>query len=74
MIWQDILLMVGGFVLGASIIPAIRAGTKVPFVTCLLQATILTSFLVAYLTLHLWLASIAMVCNALAWWILLVRR
>lgn len=74
MIWQDILLMIGGFGFSVALFPAVRAREKPPRSTCLLTGTILASFTIAYATLGLWLAFVATLVTSTMWFILLCQK
>ena len=74
MIWQDLVLMLGGFGFSAALIPAVRAKEKPPLLTSCMTASILTSFALVYLTLGLWLAFIAGSITAGMWWTLFFQK
>ena len=74
MIWQDLLIMVGGFVLSISLIPTIRGTSKPPIASSLPIALVLASFALAFGTLGLWASMIAMVVQSTTWWILFAQR
>lgn len=74
MIWQDVLIMIGGFGFSIALIPALKAKDKPPRSTCLVTGGILASFCLAYSTLGLWLAfSATIICSSL-WFILFFQR
>ena len=56
MIWQDIVLMIGGFGFSLALIPAVRSKDKPPRSSCLMTGSILGIFAITYATLGLWLA------------------
>ena len=70
MIWQDILLMIGGFGFSIALFPSIIHKTKMPIATPLVTAIILSSYLLAYATLDLWLAFISGCLTSAMWWYL----
>ncbi len=72
MIWQDVLLMVGGFGFSIALLPSVVHKVKMPWVTPLVTGGILTSYLLVYATLGLWLAFTSGVITAGMWWYLLV--
>lgn len=77
MIWQDILLAIGGFGFSLALLPSVIHKTKIPLTTPLVTAIILTSYLVAYSTLGLWLAFTSGLLTAGLWWYLVwvaIRR
>ncbi len=74
MIWQDYVLMVGGMILGVSIIPMIRARNKPPFLTSVPTSVILSVFVVCLATLKLYLAAFSTTCTATLWWILVFQH
>lgn len=71
MIWQDLLIMIGGFGFGLALIPSMRAKEKPAPTTSLLTGSILLSFCVAYASLGLWFAFSATIIVALGWYFLL---
>jgi len=72
--WQDILFMVGNFILGAALIPTILAKEKPTRLTSGLTGVILLSYGVAFATLSLYLAAIAVIVNACMWLVLLIQK
>ena len=74
MIWQDVILMVGGFGFALALIPAVRAKNKPPRLTCLATGCLLLAFVVCYATLGLWLAAQSGALTALLWFVLLLQR
>ena len=68
--WQDIVLMVGGFIFAPSLLFSIFGKEKPPIKTSLPTGTVLVAFAVVYVTLGLPLASIATSLTALCWFIL----
>lgn len=74
MIWQDILIMVGCFVLGFALLPSILSKEKPARSTCLMSFIILASFSVAFATLGLWLSLVAEVFVTVMWLVLLIQR
>lgn len=73
MIWQDVLIMIGGFGFSIALIPAVRSKKKPPSSTCLITGGILASYCVAFATLGLWLAFIGTLMTAALWFILLFQ-
>jgi len=73
-IWQDIVLMVGGFIFAPALIVSIVKKAKYPVLTSLPTALGLTIFIACYVTLGLYLAAIATILTAACWYILLIRR
>ena len=69
-IWQDIVLMVGGFIFAPSLVFSILGHAEIPITTSLPTAIVLTAFVVCYLTLELRLAAISTSLTALCWYIL----
>ena len=74
MIWQDIVLSIGGFLFSVALLPAIKAKEKPPRSSCLLTASILTVYCAVYASLSLWLAFFSGLLTAACWWTLLVQR
>ena len=74
MIWQDVVLMVGGFIFAIALFPSILSAHKPSRITCLLTGIVLLAFMGAYATLGLTLATISTALTALCWFILLGQR
>lgn len=74
MIWQDVLLMFGGFGFVVALIPAVRSQSKPPRSTCAMTGGILALFCLAYATLGLWLAFIATAITSTLWFVLLLQQ
>ena len=74
MIWQDVLLMMGGFGFSIALIPTIRSVSKPAKTTSLTTGLILIAFCVAYSTLGLWLAFGATLVTATLWFVLLSQK
>lgn len=81
MIWQDYYLLLAGFILAASLIPAIRhKRAKPPRSTCLIEGLAVTGIAICYLTFALmgragwWLGFAGVVLNALSWYIILFQK
>ena len=73
MAWQDIVLFVGGFVLAAGIVPAIRATEKPPAATTATLVVMLAIFFVVFLTLRLWLTAVAVLLQWSLWAVVLAQ-
>jgi len=74
MIWQDILMMIGGFGFAIALIPSVTGKSKPEKSSCAITGMILTSYVVAMATLGLILSAIATWITAVMWWILLFQR
>lgn len=72
--WQDILLMLGGFVFAVALIPTLRSAEKPPRSTCILTALVLAAYAVAYVSLDLWLAFSAVLITKGMWLAILIFR
>lgn len=74
MIWQDVVLAIGGWLFAFALLPSLlRSNTKPARETCLLTAGVLTVFVVVYVSLGLMLAMVSTAATALCWWILLAQ-
>lgn len=74
MVWQDIVLMVAGFVFIPALAVSIIKGAKYPLLTSLPTAIALTGISISYITLGLYLGGISCSLTAICWFILVVRR
>jgi len=68
--WQDLVLMIGGFIFAPSLIVFIMDKTVMPIATSLPTALVLTVFVMCYITLKLRLAAFATALTAICWYIL----
>lgn len=68
--WQDIVLMIGGFIFAPSLVMSIITKSDIPIATSLPTAIVLTAFVICYFTLKLRLAAIASMLTAICWYIL----
>ncbi len=73
MIWQDLVFMIGGFIFAPSLIFMMKGKNPPPIKTSLPTAIVLTVFLVAYISMHFWLALTSTSLTALGWWILFIQ-
>ncbi len=71
MIWQDVVLMLGGFALAAALLPTVRGRAKPAASTSALTGGILAVYAAIYVTLHLWMAAAATGMIALLWLVVL---
>lgn len=69
-VWQDIVLMIGGFIFAPSLIVSIVKDAEIPLMTSLPTAIVLTAFVLCYVTLKLRLAAFATALTAICWYIL----
>lgn len=74
MIWQDVAMMVAGFVFAPALIISIKKKTKYPLGTSLPTALALTVLTICVASLHLSLAAIADGLTAICWFVLVFRR
>jgi len=70
MIWQDITLSVGNFILAAALLPSVFGKNKPSVWTSLTTGCILFSFFIAFMSMHL-IASAAAVGTCSVLWLLL---
>jgi len=74
MSWQDWVLGVGGFIFSVALIPSIISKDKPSAKTSLMTASILTVYLLVYISLNLWLACLSGALSAACWWILFFQK
>lgn len=65
--WQDVVLMVGGFVFAPSLVASIIEGAHYPLLTSIPTAIVLTAFVVVYLSLKYYLAAFSTSLTAFCW-------
>ncbi len=73
MLWQDIVLMIGGFLFALALLPTLRSAQKPPTSTCVMTAVILLALEITYATLGLWLAVGSTVITKAMWLIILFQ-
>ncbi len=69
----DLVLMLGGFVFAPSLIVSIVRRVRMPAVTTLPTAVVLTAFVGCYVLLHLYLAAFSTSLTAICWYVLFFR-
>ena len=74
MIWQDIVMMIGGFGFSIALLPSIFSSKKPAKTSCLITAIIMAAYVVAMATLGLLLSTIANGITASLWWVLLIQQ
>jgi len=74
MIWQDVLMMLGGFSFSIALLPSVLGKNKPEKSSCLITGGILAFYVVAMATLGLWLSAGATALTAAMWLILLFQR
>lgn len=73
--WQDIIFSVGSWVFAIALVPSILSKTDKPALSSsLLTAGLLTVYIPAYASLHLWVSAVSGGVIALAWWILAYQK
>jgi hypothetical protein len=72
--WQDIIITIGQVIFIIALIPAIKHKHKPPFSTSILNAFVLFSFAVVYITLALWFAAITTAVVGALWMLLAVQK
>jgi len=68
--WQDIVLMIGGFIFVPSLVVSIVNNVDIPIATSLPTALALVAFVTCYMTLKLYLAAFAAALTAVCWLVL----
>lgn len=71
--WQDIVLTIGQIIFIIALIPAITHKHKPPFSTGILNAIVLVTFAIVYITLSLWFASVTTGIVAVLWFVLALQ-
>jgi len=74
MIWQDTVLMVGGFIFSIALIPSVRSKNKPAVSTSLLTGGVLTAYIICYATMGFWLACSSGLLTAVMWFVLAIQR
>ena len=74
MIWQDIVLMLGGACFAVALIPSVFSKSKPAAATSFITAVVLVAFCVAYATLELWAGFSTTAITAVLWMVLLGQK
>jgi hypothetical protein len=74
MVWQDLILTSGQFLLFASLIPSVLSKDKPALPTSVLAAVVLGAFGVVYITLHLWFTAVMVAVTCLTWALLAYQK
>lgn len=72
--WQDLLLTLGQIIFTISLLPSILSKNKPAFITSMLTTVLLIIFALIYISLSLYLASMAISLTAVAWAILAYQK
>ena len=73
--WQDLVLMIAGFVLAAALISTLKSKEEKPTKsTCCTTGGTLLAICICYATLGLWLAFISTLLTAIMWFAILVQK
>lgn len=73
-VWQDMVLAIGGFVFAFALVPSIGSKDKPALKTSVITSITLLVFCVCYATLGLWLAFTSTVVTAALWIILAIQK
>jgi len=74
MIWQDIVMAIGGFGLALGLMPSVIGKDKPAKSSCAITGGILTIYVVAMATLGLYFTPIIIGITATVWWVLLYQQ
>jgi len=72
--WQDIIMMIGGFIFAVALVPSVRSKDKPALSSSLTTGTVLLVFCVCYATLDLWLAFSSTILTVIMWYILAYQK
>ena len=72
--WQDILIMCGGFILATSLLPTVLSKDKPPIATALPLCLVLGAYAVAFATLGFWLSMTTMTLQSILWGIVTIQK
>lgn len=70
MTYPDLIFLVGGLVLSAALLPAVRARTVMPLSGALVTAGVLTAYVPAFVALDAYASAGSLALNAAMWWVL----
>ena len=72
--WQDLVLMIGGFVFAIALIPTLMSKNKPPKSTCFITGGTLLIFSICYATLGLYLAFFSTLLTSVMWFIIFFQK
>ena len=73
MVWQDVVITVGVFVMILAMIPSVKGKNKPAKATSLTTGIILTTYFICFATLGLWLSAISESVLAVMWYVLFIQ-
>lgn len=74
MVWQDLVLAGGGFVLTLGLVPMLRSAEPPPLRTSITLLAVLSSYVLTLATLGLWVSAAGTALQAAIWGVLAVQR
>jgi hypothetical protein len=74
MLWQDIVITLGGWIFIIALLPSIFSNDKPAVATSLLNTIVLIAFVVTYISLGLVVSGITMSITAFLWFILMIQK
>jgi hypothetical protein len=72
--WQDLVIMIGGFVLAIALIPTLLSKDKPPKSTCFITGGTLLVFSICYVTLGLYLAFFSTLLTSVIWFVIFFQK
>ena len=73
MIWQDVVLMSGGFGFFVALLPSVFGKHKPERLSSIITGSILLAYGIVYATLDLWLAFTSTILVSIMWFILAIQ-
>ena len=75
LVWQDLVLMIGGFLFTVALIPTLKSKKDKPAkLTSFMTGTLLLIFAITYLSLELSLAFITTLSTAIMWFVIFTQK
>lgn len=74
MVWQDLVLAAGGFVLTAGLVPMLHSPEHPPLRTSVTLLVVLSSYVVTLASLGLWVSALGTALQAVIWGAIALQR
>lgn len=72
-VWQELVFLVGGWLLAVALLPTVFGEAKPEPSTSLLTSAVLTAYVGSFLSLRQYLSAVGVGASALLWWVLFVQ-
>lgn len=74
MSWQDFILAAGAWIFAIALLPSVFGKDKPAFSSSLITGSVLAVYIVAYISLSLWVAAVSVSITTALWFILAIQK